>query len=232
MKIIVVSKPSYTREEHQIVNELFEAGLEIFHLRKPKFSKVEIMRFIEFVPYMYRNRIVLHSHHAMCEELGLMGIHHPGKKTSLIKKIKNLGIGKREKKIKTESIHRSRSLHSIKELIRCREKLDYVILSPIYDSISKRKYKSKFRNKSKLASALHQTKLNVIALGGIELNNINELNELGFKGVALLGAVWKNDNPIESFLKIKEECEKPISDDNNVDLNVIKKTYRVRSVGI
>ncbi|TAL61669.1 MAG: thiamine phosphate synthase [Bacteroidetes bacterium] len=97
--------------------------------------------------------------------------------------------------------------HSLKELEEYKEKHEYAFLSPIFDSISKNGYKSKFtENKSELISAISGKK--IIALGGIDEDKIEICRELGFTGVAVLGAIWKNDNPIEKFKRIKALCQK------------------------
>ncbi|MDN3709363.1 hypothetical protein QW060_20330 [Myroides ceti] len=41
-------------------------------------------------------------------------------------------------------------------------------------------------------------------MGGINLFNILEVYRAGFDDVALLGAVWQNNNPIKEFKK----CQK------------------------
>ncbi len=101
--------------------------------------------------------------------------------------------------------------HSLKELEDCKEKYEYAFLSPIFDSISKVGYKSNFDLQT-LQSRVLGTKLlkckNIIALGGIDEDKIETVRELGFAGVAVLGAIWNSENPIEKFKRIKEKCQK------------------------
>ena len=47
----------------------------------------------------------------------------------------------------------------------------------------------------------------VFALGGIRRNKVKNLLEIGFSGVALLGAVWGRKDPIhalEGFMKVRD----------------------------
>ena len=49
---------------------------------------------------------------------------------------------------------------------------------------------------------------NIFALGGIDEDKIEICRELGFVGVAILGAIWQRENPIDKFNRIKEKCLK------------------------
>lgn len=118
--------------------------------------------------------------------------------------------------------------HSLKELEDCKEKYEYAFLSPIFDSISKSGYKSKFghelylpitigitRNKLAPISAIRGK--NIIALGGIDEDKIKACYELGFAGVAVLGAIWQSENPTEKFKKIKQLCHAERSEASVLD---------------
>lgn len=158
--LIVISNPLPIKGEHQIINQLFDEGLEIFHFYKPSFSKEETENFIQQVSVEYRNRIVLHSHYF--------------------------------------------KFHSLKELEDCKEKYDYAFLSPIFDSISKGGYKSNY-DLSEIKDFFKNRNEKIIALGGIDEDKIDTVKELGFSGIALLGAIWQSENPIDKFKRIKEE---------------------------
>src|ERR1041385_3866266 len=98
--------------------------------------------------------------------------------------------------------------HSPGELKNYKEKYEYAFLSPIFDSISKKGYRSTFNDLFELRNAVSGKK--IIALGGIDENKIEICHELGFSGVAVCGAVWESENSAEKFLKIKSLCEKRI----------------------
>ena len=80
--------------------------------------------------------------------------------------------------------------------------------------ISKENYKSKFSiydlENALIAGVLTKQ---IYALGGISVDKIDELKLLGVKGIAVLGALWKNfehdkniDKLIKNFIEIKEKC--------------------------
>lgn len=97
----------------------------------------------------------------------------------------------------------SRSCHSFEEVTESldnanpdspkgsKSEFDYVFLSPIFDSISKKGYKHSFSNRD-LEDAGNSGIINekVIALGGIIPQFIPQLRAWNFGGAAFLGDVW------------------------------------------
>ncbi|HET7818589.1 MAG TPA: thiamine phosphate synthase [Bacteroidia bacterium] len=110
--------------------------------------------------------------------------------------------------------------HSLKELNNHIEsslltRKAYFFLSPIFNSISKQGYHSKFNLqelsiflKKYNSSLLRKDLGEAIALGGIDEDKIEVVRELGFTGVAVLGAVWESNDPIEKFVRLKTLCQK------------------------
>jgi thiamine-phosphate pyrophosphorylase len=111
--------------------------------------------------------------------------------------------------------------HSLQELEACSLPggegwggAEYAFLSPIFDSISKVGYKSKFSDRMNkflkmqpgLLSAIRGK--NIIALGGIDEDKIVLARKIGFTGVAVLGAIWNSKDPLGKFKRIKAKCQK------------------------
>lgn len=185
MKLIVTSYPTNIDNEHKILCSLFENGLDYFHLRKPEFTSEEMEAYLTQIPSNYLNRVVIHSHYELADKYVLKGKH----KTSVIKETSNL-----ERFVST-------SFHSLEEINNCTYNYEYAFLSPIFDSISKENYKSNF-NKTELKSFfnIYKKEIKIIGLGGVNEHNANEAIELGFNGVAVLGAVWNDKNPVEKLI--------------------------------
>lgn len=99
----------------------------------------------------------------------------------------------------------STSFHELKQL---KEEnyghLNYAFLSPIYNSISKQGYKKKEFDTNELKEHLKNTNLNIYGLGGVEINNLSHFKKLGFFGVAVLGAIWLDNDPVNKFCKFLE----------------------------
>lgn len=131
----------------------------------------------------------MHDHFYLKEEFNLKGIHLNSRNPKAPEGYKG---------------HLSRSLHSLDELRNERKDYDYVFLSPIFDSISKSSYHAAF-DEATLKQA-HEEGLidkNVMALGGITIDNMNKIREYGFGGVVILGDLWNRFN-IHSTKDYKE----------------------------
>ena len=48
----------------------------------------------------------------------------------------------------------------------------------------------------------------IIALGGIDRSKLLKLKEWNYKHIALLGAIWNAENPVEAFEKIRMVWER------------------------
>lgn len=185
-KIIVISSPDTVENESEKLTRLLEAGVDYVHIRKPCSSLREIKDLIEDIPYQYRKRIKLHGHFELLNEMNLGGAH----------------LNSRNPVAPATAMAVSRSCHNLQE---CRENkdLEYVTLSPIYDSISKKNYPSAFNLNEKFVIMPGEK---IIALGGVTPDKFFELRKKGFFGVALLGYIWNNDFD-EALKALKTQIE-------------------------
>lgn len=180
MKLLLMSTPYFFVEEHQILTALFDEGLEYLHLRKPNTEPVYSERLLSLIPETYRKRIVVHDHFYLKSEYKLRGIHLNERNPELPAGYKG---------------HLSCSCHTAEEVTARKKMCDYLILSPIFDSISKQGYSSQFA--PEVLRELARRKVidhKVMALGGIDLENIRQLADYGFGGAFLLGAIWNRFN--------------------------------------
>ena len=140
----------------------------------------------------FYKKIVIHSHYKLAKEFNLKGVHLTEKT-------------RKEKRTNPSLKIISTSYHTTTAILKSRRKYEYVFLSPIFDSISKKGYKSNF-DLEELNPFLKQKK-NIVALGGINAKNIKIVKQAGFSGAAVIGAVWQSKNPVKSYkeltLKIK-----------------------------
>jgi thiamine-phosphate pyrophosphorylase len=201
MKIIVISSSGTSDTEPAVVTQLFENGLDIFHLRKPKMSTKEMRSYIERIPKGFHNRIIIHSHHKLARRYKLMGVHltksHRKRKFRTWLSLKLV-------RMKNPGIIITSSFRTIANLFEEEDKYDYVFLSPIFDSLTS-KFQSGFNSHS-LRGALSKTSHKVIARGGVDINCLESVKELGFAGFALYSTIWKNKEPVKQFIRIKERC--------------------------
>lgn len=200
-KIIVITKPEFFEGETELVNQLFEAGMERLHLRKPKATIQEMAEWIERIAQPFRHLIVLHDHHSLARKYNLGGVHLNGRNPEKPDWVTG-ECGDRRFTV-------SRSCHAVEEVRRYKGECDYLFLSPIFDSISKEGYGAAFSRET-LDSARREGLLagNVLALGGISLGHLPEVAAMGFAGAAVLGDLWQG-NPMEritSYRSFQTDC--------------------------
>jgi thiamine-phosphate pyrophosphorylase len=199
--MIVISSPTSIENEINIIHQLFEEGLQLFHIRKPDYNESDVRQFVLAIGLEYSNRLVLHSHHQLAAELAINRIHFTEKTrkevttapTRLSKPCSCI-----LKQFITNGFHLSTSTHYIEDFNALDQIFEYAFLSPVFPSISKENYVSK----TDLFEAIkirtnHSTQL--VALGGIEPKNIEKSFRNGFDDVALLGIIWNSKNPIKKF---------------------------------
>jgi thiamine-phosphate pyrophosphorylase len=204
MKLIVISSSNPIENEEQIVTQLFEAGLETFHIRKHKLSTRRMKEFISAIPPHFHNRIVIHSHHKLARKFNLGGIHltksHKKKKWRTWLTLKLI-------RLKNPKIILSTSYSTIGQILSTKQDYDYnyVFLSPIFDNFNS-KFQGGFTEHS-LKSALQKTPLKIIARGGVDISAIEKAQRIGFNGLAFYSSVWQKKNPVDEFNKMVEKFQ-------------------------
>jgi thiamine-phosphate pyrophosphorylase len=201
MKLIVLSTSSGEPEkEIAILTQLFEHGLDTFHLRKPRYSTRELKAYIERIPARFHHRIVIHSHHLLALKFNLKGIHitrtHYKHKYKLWFNLKLL-------KLKKPDITLSTSYRKLASLYEEKNVFDYVFLAPIFDSISG-KFQAGYSEHS-LRAAIQKTPFSIIARGGIDSTKIEKVADVGFAGLTINSSLWKAVDPLEEFTRVLEE---------------------------
>jgi len=189
MKIVVVSSPKDQPNETVEVIRMFDAGLEYFHIRKPRLSKKQLTEYINLFPEKYRKRLVIHSYHGLASTLSLGGIH-------LSRKHRKRGRFYRLKLFLRRKIERdlvvTRTFHKLTDITNEKRKYSYTFLSPVFDSITHSTLSGGF-SKRALLIMIPQAKQPVYAMGGVDAERIPEIADLGFEGAVLLGSVWNSE---------------------------------------
>lgn len=211
MKLIVISSSGKVENEANLVTQLFEAGLETFHLRKLKWTTKQMKDFLMQIPEHFHKRIVIHSHHNLARKFNLGGIHltsnHKKKKWKTWFTIKLV-------QLKHPKIEVTTSFKNIGQLLDEHSDFNYsyVFLSPVFDNHASR-FQSGFTEHG-LHSTISKTKYAVIARGGVDINAIEKAHKIGFKGLAFYSAIWRSKDPVAEFNKVVEKFEElkiPIS---------------------
>ena len=190
--MIVITNPFSIENEHQIIHQLFEEGLALLHVRKSAYSEKEMRSFLSNIDDKFHSKLVLHEQHHLVQEFKINNIHL--KEKNRIELSENFQ--------KTVS-YLSTSVHNINDFNELSTDFDAAFLSPVFESISKVGYG---KNSNILETIVNRTNFNteLVALGGLDENNIKKALDSGFDSVALLGSIWLQDNPIQKF----KQCQK------------------------
>jgi len=177
MKLIVITTEHFFDGEPNTLNLLFDNGMELLHLRKPEASEAEMAHLIRQIQPKYHTRIVLHDHFSLTTAFHLKGIH----------------LNRRNHDIPAHfQGTKSLSCHTLEELEQHPD-MDYLFLSPIFDSISKHDYTARFPESLLYAlkeqGVIHEK---IVALGGVSRQNIGKVKDYGFGGAAVLGDIWED----------------------------------------
>lgn len=195
-QLIVISHAASVPNETAIIQQLFAEGLQLFHLRKPEAEEQAMRQLIAAIPAEYHNRIVMHGFFHLMEEYNIHRWHFR-EEHRLATTVVELAQLKEKGYTLSTSVH---ELETLQQLPAC---FSYAFFSPVFDSISKQSYKGVARDDFYLRD--EQKPLQVIALGGIDAQNIQLLPSMNFDGAALLGAIWNEpENAIENFKRCKQ----------------------------
>ncbi len=176
MRVIAITLEYFFPGEAVVIEAALNGGYDLVHLRKPGASEEEMISILEELPAECRARIVIHSHFNLALRYGLYGIHL-NSRCSIVPDGFSGSI--------------SRSCHTFEEVEQHKDSCNYLFLSPIFNSISKKGYASAFSGAS-LREAAEKGIIDskVYALGGVTPERLSWLEEMGFGGAAMLGSVW------------------------------------------
>jgi thiamine-phosphate pyrophosphorylase len=178
MKLICITSETVFEEEAAVLNTLFEAGMPALHLRKPSATKDASGNLLAQLKSDYYSRSVLHDYFDLVQFFPLKGVHLNGRNPVRPPQ-------------KLSSV--SQSCHSLESVRTSVKDLNYVFLSPVFDSISKSGYHHAFTDRE-LQRGKEEGTINakVFALGGISPETVPLAAQYGFGGVAVSGALWGN----------------------------------------
>jgi thiamine-phosphate pyrophosphorylase len=100
------------------------------------------------------------------------------------------------------------SAHSLEEAERAENSgADYISISPIFDTVNK-DYLIKPLGVGEIGKIKMQINIPVIALGGINENNVDSVLKNGADGIAVISAILLSDRPEQAVARICSEMRK------------------------
>ena len=184
--LVVITSPEFWPGEGDCLEEMLEEGLEKLHVRKPGKGLESLL---ERLAPRWSSRLVLHGKRdvvEMAERYHVPQVHghwyKPWEENS--------------------TVALSASLHSWEEVREVPQGgLQYVFLSPLFDSISKPGYKA---GAGLLQRPDSVAPCGLIGLGGIDEHTIGQVMEHGWDGAAVLGYIWeKPEEAVDRFRSLK-----------------------------
>lgn len=196
-RLVVITAPTALPNEPRLLTELLAAGLAHLHLRKPSWPAAQVENLIQALPAHFWPRLVLHGHPGLVRRYGLGGLHLTASQRAAARRRPRLLPGQTL----------STSFHSLLEISRCRRRYDYVFLSPIFNSLSKAGYASAFDLPTVHAYLQRLARRpgyrpSVLALGGLDYQNLTLAKRAGFAGAAMLGAIWQSADPVAALRQL------------------------------
>ncbi|KFF09499.1 thiamine phosphate synthase [Chryseobacterium luteum] len=191
--ILVVTPETIVRNETEIINQMFQEGLDLLHIRKPMLNREEIALFLSRIDENFYPQLVLHGYYDLGKDHDIFRFHfrEDDRNTGIYKSHAEQGV-------------LSTSVHTIETYNALGKEWEYTFISPVFPSISKKGYGEESTVMEEMKQR-NNPDVKLIALGGINENNINRVFENGADGAALLGAVWENDQPLIAFKKCRQK---------------------------
>lgn len=180
MLLLVISPTKVGGYEASVVNRLFDQGLRYFILRLPEGARGDYELFLDHIAPEYRRRILIAGHYELLSVYKLGGIYVSAAKPEV-----DLPLLSQEQVVAT-GVH---SAEEVRTLMMCDRQPDFVLCSPIFDSISKVGYGGDEALQA-LPREVGQYPFRLIALGGITPSGCTMAARWGYDGVAVLGDLW------------------------------------------
>lgn len=201
-----MKKIIYTPEQDQIseiekIVSMFEMGADYLYLRKPEKDISYWYAYIEQFPYGWESKMIT-SEFKLLHDLKLGGFHF---KRETLNNISEKDLIENLKMLKDSSIKSSVTAHNLSELNKYDGQFDIVLISPLFDSISKKEYHGNWDFEKLKIFIENRTPLSTLLIGqgGIVDKNFMEVQSLGLDGYALLGYLWNSsEDVIKNFKKL------------------------------
>lgn len=229
------SEPVVQPLEIRRTEEMLVAGLDIFHLRKPDLTLADFTSWLSDVKPVLRKQISWHLPDCFRGITGTEGLRQAFAFSRMndIHRIHFPAWWRNEfhASLDTRTFTQlfadygtgnpwilSTSCHDLGEALLQLGTFDYVFLSPVFSSHSKKGYLANpaLLNEVKVLKnvqgAGHLKRGQLIALGGLSLQRLSQVQSAGFDGVAMVGSLWSQAQldqhiPYVKKCKLKFKCK-------------------------
>lgn len=188
-------------DEAKVLNCLLEKGVQWLHIYKPDKDIHQVEQLIDQITVPFRQQLIIHFYYPLANKYLIGGIHVSKNTVPFFQK---------------HFSWISRSAHQINELLPIDGLYTHIMVSPIFNSISKKNHSSQWNIGWLTDFFKNQKTYNIkyIALGGITLSHYEQLLKVGFDDAAFLGDFWmkyfktKKLSDAYDFIKYINSCQK------------------------
>jgi len=195
--IITESAISKGRSNKFIVKEAIKGGAEIIQLREKSWDKDKVKQeAINLLKICKENNalFIVNDYVDVALEIGADGVHL-GQSDMPIKEARKICGGK---------LIIGLSTHSVEQAVKAEEDgVDYITIGPIY----KTRVKDFTVGTEIIKDILNKIKKPLIAIGGINKNNIDSVLQQGVKSVAVISAVVSADDVKKATEELVEKIK-------------------------
>ena len=194
--IQIITHTGQLQDETTLWAQLLAEGADSILVRKPGWQEADYeMLLLQTDPSCYP-KLIIADHPVLCERYGLLGIHFGEALRGYIKPETMLSYQQRGLLLST-------SIHSAQTVQNVSNSWSQLLLSPVFDSISKAGYVAAFDKNFRLNKDCYEG--NVIALGGIDQHNADQARRMLFDGIALHDALWqKPERAVRTFRHFRD----------------------------
>jgi thiamine-phosphate pyrophosphorylase len=183
-----------------IISQAIDGGVETVQLREKDLSSVELYVLASEIREITMEKganLIINDRVDIALAVDADGVHLGWK---------SLGIGLVRKMIGHDKLI-GFSAHNLQEAKKAEDSgADYVTISPIFDTV----YKDYFvepLGTEKIGKIKEEIDIPVIALGGINENNVNGVLENGAYGIAVISAILQSEDPRQSANRLYKEIK-------------------------
>jgi len=199
--ILITNRKICEAKLADIISQAIDGGVETVQLREKDLSSVELYVLASEIREITMEKganLIINDRVDIALAVDADGVHLGWK---------SLGIGLVRKMIGHDKLI-GFSAHNLQEAKKAEDSgADYVTISPIFDTV----YKDYFvepLGTEKIGKIKEEIDIPVIALGGINENNVNGVLENGAYGIAVISAILQSENPRQSANRLYKEIKR------------------------
>ena len=198
--ILITNRTICEAKLADIISQAIDGGVETVQLREKDLSSVELYVLASEIREITMEKganLIINDRVDIALAVDADGVHLGWK---------SLGIGLVRKMIGHDKLI-GFSAHNLQEAKKAEDSgADYVTISPIFDTV----YKDYFvepLGTEKIGKIKEEIDIPVIALGGINENNVNGVLENGAYGIAVISAILQSEDPRQSANRLYKEIK-------------------------